>query len=455
MTVEMVIVIAIMLFLALLVASVPIAYALGAAGGIGLIMLEGDQSAAATLEQLPFSSSARYALIVLPLFILMGVLLSETGLAREIYRSANRLLGWLPGGLAVSTIAACTLFGGVSGSSTADAATIGRVSIHEMTRHGYAPAYAASVVAAAGTIAILIPPSIILIMYGVLTGESIGRLLVAGILPGALMLVVFGAYAVIRGIRAGRRAGLPVPATVGSGGTGAEEDDGAAESELVATKSDYLGLLYALLLFVVVMGGIYAGFFTSTEAAAVGALLAVFICIVTVRRLGALRSIAKSALLESCSVTGMMFAILLGGAIFTYFLVSAGVPAAFTSWITGLDVPPTLVIVLLIAILIPLGMFLDGLSTLLVTVPLSYPVVTELGFDGIWFGVLVVVAVEIGLLTPPVGLNVFVIAGLPGAPKIEKIFAGVLPFVLLQAAMIGLLIAVPDLVMWLPDRVSP
>jgi C4-dicarboxylate transporter DctM subunit len=457
MTVDLVVAFTIVAFLLLLLASLPVAYALGASGSLGLLMLDGDRAASAALEALPMLSSAKYGLIVLPLFILMGVLLAETGMAREIFATAERMLGWLPGGLAVSTVFACTMFGGVSGSSTADAATIGRVSMKEMSRHGYAAPYSSAVVAAAGTIAILIPPSIIMIIYGILTGESIGRLLVAGLVPGIIMLIVFSSYVIYRGVRLRQSASaLVAAATVTGEARGASNGpDGTQPVEQSKPRpTDYMGLGYALALFVVVIGGIYTGFFTSTEAAAAGAFLAIIICVLSVRRVTALASIGRSALGEACQVTGMMFAILLGGAIFTYFLVSAGIPGAFTDWILALDVPPTVVVILLIGILIPLGMFLDGLSTLLVTVPLSYPVITELGYDGIWFGVVCVVAVEIGLLTPPVGLNVFVIAGLPGAPKADKIFAAVLPFIALQLLVLGFFIAFPDVVTWLPDRVS-
>lgn len=397
------------------------------------------------------------------MFILMGVALAESGVARAIFGSVQRMMSWLPGGLAVATVAACTLFGGVSGSSAADAATIGRVSIKEMSSRGYPARFSAALVAAAGTVAVLIPPSVILIMYGILTGESIGKLLIAGIIPGILMGLLFMAYVVIWAMKRGPRlaAARPVtePAAVAGErlpagevtpssepGAGTVGDGDPARAGEVA---GYVGLAFAGILFVVVLGGIYTGVFTATEASAFGALVALLMSVYLLRSGWGRHFLAS--LKETASVTGMIFAILLGGSIFTFFLVSAGVPRALTQWVLALDVPPLVIVIGFLALLLPLGMFLDGLSMLVIVVPLAYPTVTALGFDGIWFGVLVVVMVEVSLLTPPVGLNVYVIAGLPGSPKAGPIFASVTPFILIQFALLAVLIAFPSIVTWLPD----
>ncbi|WP_167288822.1 TRAP transporter large permease [Nocardioides seonyuensis] len=455
MSLALIVVTVFMLFFLLLMSAVPVAFCLGVSGGIGIWLLDGQEVMSASLASIPLTSSARYGLVVLPMFILMGVLLAETGIARDLYRTAERSVGRLPGGLAGATVFACTIFGGVSGSSTADAATIGRISIEEMRRNGYRPEYAAAVVAAAGTIAVLIPPSIILIMYGVITGESVGALLLAGLVPGCMMGLAFFAYAVTVGLR-GRDRALSVhtsqlPASERHAGNGATRSRNRGDGEK-NSLTNYLSLLYALVLFGVVLGGIYLGVFTSTEASAVGAATALALGVIAIRSPTRSLEMLRTAVPHAVSTVGMIFAILLGGTIFTYFLISAGVPASFTTWILEMELPSELVVIMLLATLIPLGMFLDGLSMMLVTVPLSYPVVTALGYDGVWFGVLVCVLIEVGLLTPPVGLNVFVISGLPGAPRAEQIFVQVLPFVLIQLLLVALFMLFPDLVTWLPSR---
>lgn len=482
------IVLALSFFLVLLMTQVPVAFSLLVAGAAGLFLLDGWRPAEGVLRALPFTTTAAYSLVLIPMFVFMGVVVSETGIAEEIFNTSNRLVGRLPGGLALSTLVACAFFGGISGSSAADVATIGRISMREMRRYGYERYFAASVVAAGGTVAILIPPSIVLVIYGILTQESIGQLLIAGIVPGTLTLLAYmgvvllqvrrkraylsaagkdapephGALAGIATVVAGRQEAAvlsgeprsPATAPFISDSTGGAIPASPPEREPVAGGLG--GALYAASLFVIVIGGIYIGFFTPTEAGSVGALAALLLGALSLarkrRRDIAIPTLVARALRETVSVSSMIFAILVGGSIFTQFLLAARLPQEVTRSVTSLDLPPILIVALIIAMLIPLGMLLDGLSMLLITVPLAYPiVVTELGYSGIWFGVLMVVAIELGLITPPVGLNVYVIAGIDKTLRAERIFVGVLPFVGALTVLMTLFLIFPEIVTWLPD----
>lgn len=507
---SLVTIVTVLFFLTVLAAEVPVAFALLTSGALGLYLLGGWAPTDGVLGALPFTTTSTYELVLIPMFILMGVLVSETGIAEEIYGTANRLVGRLPGGLAMAALVACALFGGISGSSAADVATIGRITLREMRRHGYSVAFAAAVVAAGGTVAILIPPSIVMVIYGILTQESIGKLLLAGLVPGILSsaAMMLTAYLLVRRGLAGAHAddlAVPTPSLSdlpggpSEGGQSVPLEPGAVLSgghgigapalarpriSLIrmanravtnvmpsasagAVRASHGGLrlrvgrvsgvLYAGVLFAVVMGGIYTGVFTATEAGAVGAFAALILGLGKwyldrarqPRRYGFL-GVVVSGLSETAVVTGMIFAILVGGAIFTQFLLTAGLPSQFTSWVVGLDAPPIVIVGLIIAILIPLGMLLDGLSILLITVPLAYPVITELGYDGIWFGVLMVMAIEVGLITPPVGINVYIMAGLEPSLTAESIFRKVMPFVATQICLMAIFIAFPPIITWLP-----
>jgi C4-dicarboxylate transporter, DctM subunit len=328
---------------------------------------------------------------------------------------------------------------------------VGRVSMREMRRHGYPIRMAAAVVAAAGTIAILIPPSIVMVVFGILTGESIGQLLLAGIVPGIITALVFMTYCYLRL----RKVSL-VPAAVPAGGGATPPADDAEARPVPATgrAARIQAVAYCAVVFVVIIGGIYSGVFTANEAGAVGAFVAAVLAVVwTLSRRADPWSMLWTSLRETTVTTGMIFAILLGGGILSAFLVSAGVPSDLTRWVAQLDVPPLLVVVIILLLMLPLGMLLDGLSMLLITVPLTYPVVTDLGFNGVWFAVLVVIMIEIGLITPPVGINVFVVAGLHEEATVDDTFRGVLPFVLLDLGLIALFVAVPQIITTLPALV--
>ena len=427
----------------LLVVKAPVAVSLGLAGVTGLVMLRGWEVSTATLATAPFQTTAKYALVVIPMFVLMGIFASRGGLAEDVYRVSYRLLRRFPGGLALASVGACAGFAAVSGSSNATAATVGQVAVKEMRRYGYSGGYSAGVVAAAGTLGLMIPPSIGLVLYGIIAGESIAAVLVAGIVPGVLCAVMYAVTVVIHARFFGHRIGMDRQ----------QEARAAAESQRLDGRA-YRALFKVAFLFLLVMGGIYLGFFTATEAAAIGALGALVLLIPTVRRVGVrglLNALGESAR-EGVAVTSFLFFIVIGASIFTYFLVSAGVPTAFSRWILGLDVPPVVIVLLLVAAMIPLGMFLDPISIMLITIPLAHPVITDLGYSGIWFGVIVIKAIEIGLITPPVGLNVFILTGVSRVP-VEQVFRGIMWFLPLEFAALALIFFVPELATWLPSMV--
>lgn len=443
--------IAVAALIGLLALKVPVAFSLTGAGLFGILLLDGLGGAGTTASSIVFSSTAAYSLSLIPMFILMGLFISHSGLLSGIFDVAQRLTRRLPGGLGLATVGASAFLGGISGSSVADAATIGRVSINEMSRRGYDRSWAAATVAATSTIAILIPPSIVLVIYGTLTRESIGALLLAGIIPGILTIVAYATIVVLYGLRHPEQRRSDGPGTLTADRVAASTD----------RRTQIFGVASGLVLFAIIVGGIYEGIVTATEAGALGAVVALVLASTYTmtsrepRRLHRTGATLAGALREGGALTAMIFALLVGAAVFSHFLVLANVPRSITSWVLGLDVPPSLVVVLFLVALIPMGMIIDGLSMLLIMAPLAYPVITELGFDGIWFGILMVKLIEIGLLTPPVGLNVFTVAGLFPDLRAESIFVKVLPYVLADIAVCALLFGIPELVTWLPGIASP
>lgn len=436
----------VVLLLVLIAIRMPIAFALAIAGSVGLVMVDGLAVAANHLSSIPFARSSGFTLTLIPMFILMGLFVSHAGIITPLYAVLARLTRRIPGGLALSTVAGCALFGGISGSSAADAALLGRLSIGEMTSRGYDKGYAAAVVACSGTLSILIPPSIVLVIYGIVTGESIGRLLLAGLIPGAITAVLYAAVTVFRSHKPGRRAS-----------TQNSDLDDVAPPPLSLVV---LGVVGGGVLFTVVIGGIYVGVFTPTEAGAVGAAASALISLlylVVAKRKKMVDKVWRpinDALQEAVSITAMIFALVIGGAIFSQFLVVSGIPRDATRWVADLPVPPTVVVILLLLALVPLGMLIDGLSMLLIVTPVLYPIVTAFGFDGIWFGILMVKAIEVGLITPPVGLNIYVVGGLHDDLPVERIFRHIGAFLVADIVAIGLLFAFPILVLLIPNLSS-
>lgn len=456
------------LLVILIAAEVPVAFALLASGAIGLVLLKSSGYATNTLANQPFANTAAFSLVLVPMFVIMGMFVVSAGIAQDVYGVAARTFRRLPGGLGIATVAACAGFAAVTGSSAATVATIGRISISEMRQHGYRTSFAAGIVAASGTLGILIPPSLVLVIYGTLTGESIEQLLLAGIVPGVFTAVM---YAVVVFLRARKEIGpqyavAAAPVAVGAGagtgtgaqpaGTGPAAQEPGPEERTVSTGAGIAAFAKVAALFLIVVVGIYSGLFTATESGAIAAFAALLMLVWTAFRRRDLRlwPLLKQAFQETTSVSTMIFMLLIGGGIFTFFMVAGGYARDFAQWVTELPVSPHLVVAIILLALIPLGMILDGLSILLITVPLTYPVVTELGFDGVWFGILVVKLIEIGLVTPPVGINCYVVAGSSPGVRAEDAFRGVVPFIAMDMVTTTILFAFPAIVLWLPALAS-
>jgi len=415
--------------MALSMLRVPIALAMGLVGYIGLGFMRNWASASASVSTVVYESGFQYTLSVMPLFILMGNLVTHAGMSRELYRAAHALVGHLRGGLAMSTILACGGFGAICGSSIATAATMTKVAYKPMKDYGCSDACAASCIAAGGTLSVLIPPSVIMILYGIMTDTSIGALFAAGIVPGLLAVAMF--LIAVQWIR-WRNPG----------------DMQAGPRLSWKTRLHALGQVWSvLLLFMLVMGGIYGGLFTATEGAGIGAFGG-FVMACQRRKLGwkALLHILQ----ESARTTAMIFAIMIGAMIFANFLTYTTLSTDLVDFILRFSIHPIAVIIAICVIYVLLGMVMEELSMILLTVPVFFPLVTGLGFDGVWFGILVVVVMMSGLISPPVGMNLFVVRNLVPAVNLRDLFIGVIPYLVAQLVLLALLIALPVLTLALP-----
>jgi len=370
---------------------IPLALAMAIAGLAGLGLMRGWQPAFASTSQVIFETGLAYVLSVIPLFILMGNLVARAGMARELYTAANAFVGHRKGGLAMASIIASGGFGSICGSSIATAATMTRVAYPEMKRHGYKDTLATGAIASGGTLGILIPPSTILVIYGIITETDIGKLFIAGILPG-LVAIICLCLAVVYITWRDPLAGPP-----------AERFNWA--QRLAAVR----GIWGVGLLFVLVIGGIYGGVFTATEGAGVGAAGAFFFALVR----GALTPrILLDILVESTRTTAMLFTILIGAMVFTSFINFTSMPGDLRDFLLQFSPHPIMVVVVMMAIYVALGLVMEELSMVLLTIPVFFPVITGLGFDPVWFGILIVTIVEIGMISPPVGMNLFVMNSL-------------------------------------------
>ncbi len=475
MTTEVILVIVgtLVVLLALVAAEMPIWIALAGSGTLGLLVLSGSTITYGTLAQIPYSATASYALVVIPMFVLMGVLANKAGVAADIFAVAQRVTRRLPGGLGVATILACGGFAAVSGSSVATVATVGRISVDQMMRHGYRGNAAAALVALGATLGVLIPPSILMVVYGILTGESIGRLLMAGVIPGLLTMTFYAVSVIIffkrgyfepktakdRAIYEGYRSAVDSAAAKATGGSATTATavltrpvpDSALTTRV--TRHNLAGAGYIFLLFFIVIGGMYSGLFTSTEAASVAAAAALIILVVRKAPAG-LKGIGvgiKESLIEAASMTSMIFALLFGGTIFAFFLLKTGAPSLIAASVIDAQLPPLVVIVISLVMLIILGAFLDELSIMLIVLPLLFPVIDQMGVDGIWYGVLVIKATSLGLIAPPVGINVFVASGVSEHVSADKIYRAILPFFIVELIVIAVLIIFPPISTFLPN----
>jgi tripartite ATP-independent transporter DctM subunit len=414
----------------LLALRMPVGMALLAVGFFGITALSGLKPAMATMTSTAYSLSTSYALVILPLFLLMGNAATAAGLSRSLFDAAYAWFGGLRGGLASASIAGCAGFAAVSGSSIATASAMGRVALPEMQRYGYAPSLASGAVAAGGTLGILIPPSAAFVVYALLTDESIGRLFMAGVLPGLLLAVLFIATVVLT-TRVRPELGPPGPK--------------------LTFEERWRALAGAVPLLVVIalsVGGIYLGVFTPAEASGVGAFL-VCAYALAARRLTP-RALVP-VLLDSARTTAMLFFIVIGASVFGPFLSLTRIPASVAELLAALELGRYGTLTVVLALFIVLGTFLETFSMLVIAIPIIFPIVKALGFDPVWFGVLVVIVVEMGLITPPVGLNVFVVKAIvPEVPMLE-VFLGVLPFFLAMLAGLALIVAFPDIALLLPN----
>jgi len=408
----------------------PLGLALGIVGFIGFAELSSYRAALSNAARLVIDSGQSYGLSVVPLFILMGLMVERGGMAKELYRAAYVFLGHRKGGLAMSTVVACGMFSAICGSSLATAATMSKVSMPEMRRYKYDDSLASASIAAGGTLGILIPPSVILVIYGLMTETSVGKLFIAGVLPG-LLGVLFYLMAVLFVVTRNPAAG-----PVGERSTWPER--------LVALRDVWT----TLGLFIFVIGGIYGGLFTPTEAAGMGAAGAMLIA----WRRGALSiSSAMEVLRETALTSAKLFMVLFGALIFSNFVNRAGLPAALMELVTSFDVSALGVIFVILLVYVALGCVFESLSMILLTVPIFAPLVEGLGFDLIWFGILVVVVTEISLITPPIGLNVFVLKGVLKDVSVKTIFKGVTPFWVADIFRLTLLALVPAISLFLPS----
>jgi tripartite ATP-independent transporter DctM subunit len=414
---------------------VPIAHAMLLVGATGIALLSGPAILLSQLKTLVYSQFSIYDLSVLPMFVLMGNIASRAGLSRDLFRAANAWLGWLRGGVAMAAVAACAGFGAVCGSSLATASTMGQVALPELRRYRYSPELATGTLAAGGVLGILIPPSVVLVVYAIVVEASIVEMFVAAFVPGLIAVVFFLATIAIY-VRLRPEAGPP--------------GDRVSREEFVAAT---IGVAPVAGIFGAVIGGIYFGLFNPTPAAAVGVFLVLVVALV--RRAVSLAAM-KEALLDTAKTSGMIYLILLGAQLLNIFMARGGVPQAAAEMMAGSGLAPIEVLVLLLVALIVLGCLMDSLSMILLAIPFFWPVISGMDFGmsveelKVWFGILALIVVELGLITPPVGMNVFVINSLARDVPMSRTFLGVMPFFGAELVRVALLVAFPGLVLWLP-----
>lgn len=430
-------VLGIVLLLILLFSGMNIGFSMLVVGFLGMIVATSWSGSLGLLMTIPYAAVAKYSLSVIPLFVLMGQFAYWGGLSQDMYVFCYRWLGRLPGGLAVATIGACGGFSAICGSSTATAATMGTVCLPEMKKYGYASGLSTGSVAAGGTLGILLPPSVGFILYGVTAEVSIGHLFAAGLIPGIMLMIFYMLTVVVLVLRKPE--------------IGPKSEVFTLREKMAAFK----GVIAILILFVIVVGGIFIGIFTANEGASVGAFGA-FLFLVFKRRKDPIKETFKkivSALADTIRTSCMIFLIMIGAEVFGKFLAFSGLPSIMAKSILSLHVNAYVVLALILLIYMLLGFIMDSLGMVLLLVPIFLPVVTGLGIDLVWFGVLMVMVMETGLMTPPVGMNVFVIKGIAKDVPLFTIFRGVFPFVIALVLAIIVVILIPQLALWFPSIV--
>jgi len=418
----------------LIISGVPIGVTLCLVGALGFLTLSGMSGMLGLMATAPYQISASYELAVIPLFLLMGHFAYHSGLSTNLYKAARIWLGRFAGGLVLATIGAAAMFGACCGSSVASAAIFTKMGLPEMLKFKHDKAFASGALAAAGTLAVLIPPSTILVFYGILCEQSIGKLLIAGILPGFLSAIL---YSIMIYIRCKYNPSLAPP---------------LSEPSSIGDKFRALGGLWSFpVLVIVVIGGIYLGIFTATEASALGAFTS-FILICITRKKDRFQ-VTKEALMETASTTAMIFIIIIGALIFSRFLAISRLPTQMTELIQNFDAPRWGILCMFLTLYVFLGMILDVFGMLAITLPIIFPVIISLGYNPIWYGVIMVKMSEIGLMTPPVGINIYVVKGVAGnSVALEDVFRGAVPFVLTDLVTLALLVIFPDIVLYLPNK---
>ncbi len=425
-------VVALLLMMLLALVRIPIAFSMGIVGFLGVAYLRdwNFAPAIAMAQTKLYETGRNYTLSVIPLFILMGNLVTRAGMSQELFRAANAFVGHLRGGLAMATVVACAGFGAICGSSVATAATMAKVAYPAMRKIGYNDELSTGAIAAGGTLGILIPPSTIMVIYGIMTETNIGKLFAAGVLPGilaVLLLCLAVQFICWRDPAAGPRG---------------------EKTNWLERWQAFKGVWGVVLLFAIVMGGIYGGVFTAMEGAGIGAFGAL---IFALGRRALTWPTFFQSLVESARTTAMLFTILIGALMFAEFINYTSMPQDLKTWVLSLGLSPLWVIAAICAIYVLLGTAMEELSMILLTVPIFFPLVTALGFDPIWFGILIVVVVEIGLISPPVGMNLFVLNSLLPHVPTERIFRGVLPFMVADVVRLCVLIAFPIISLYLPS----
>ena len=408
----------------------PLAFGMGLVGFVGVGLTRGWDASLAGVAQVVHETGFAYTLSVIPLFILMGNFVARAGLAHELFQAANTFIGHKRGGLAHATIAACAGFGAICGSSIATAATMSKVAYPSMKRMGYSDAMSTGVIAAGGTLGIMIPPSTIMVIYGIITETHIGKLFAAGVIPGLLTAALMMLAVVVM--------------------TRLDPDHAPAGQRYSWSErwAALRGIWGVLLLVIVVLGGIYGGFFTATEGAGVGAMFAFFFALA---RKALTPRVLLDVLVESARTTGMLFTLLIAATVFANFVNYTSLPFELKDWITGLGLSPIMIVGAMMLIYVLLGTVMEELTMVLLTIPLFFPIVVQLGFDPVWFGVLIVMVIQIGLISPPVGMNLFVINTLLPQVGLGRIFRGVWPLVLVLVITLVILLMVPSLSLWLPS----
>jgi C4-dicarboxylate transporter DctM subunit len=427
-------IVGIVILLLLFIAQMPVAFAMAFVGFAGFAYLNGIESALTLLAQDVFETLSSYPLSVIPMFILMGSFAYASGISERLYRTCYTWFGQYKGGLTVATVMACSGFAAISGSTAATAATMGSIALPEMKKYKYDDKLATGTVASAGTLGILIPPSTVLIVYGILTEESIGKLFIAGIVPGALLTFLFVITVILLCWRQPDLA-PPGPRTT-------------FKEKIVSLG----GIIEAILLFMLTIGGLFLGWFSPTQAGAIGAFGA--FCIGLFRGKLKIRRTVE-ALVDGLRTACMVLFIITGAAVFGHFLAISNIPFILADWVGSLPIPPMAIMGIIVLIYFVGGFFMDSMALIIVTIPIFFPIVTKFNFDPIWFGVIVVMVGEMGVITPPVGVNVFVIKGIAPQVPLYIIYRGILPFLGAIMLLTAALLIFPEIATFFPDLMFP